>query len=74
MSLQKEFEIFLDREWPLWRNPRNNGGVLYHQLRKAFMAGFEIGDKGPTAKGLGSTKNSISLLRAVTSKRRNFRG
>lgn len=73
MSLHREFELFLDREWPLWREPKNNGGVLYHQLRRAFMAGFKIGDEGPTPAAMGQSGGSVSIYKSMTAKPRKFR-
>lgn len=33
------FDIFLDQYWPLWREPKNQGSVRWHDLRAAFEAG-----------------------------------
>lgn len=32
-------DIFLDEYWPLWREPKNQGSVRWHDLRAAFEAG-----------------------------------
>lgn len=50
MSLQNEFEIWLDEAWPLWK--RHEGGVKYHNMRRAFFAGFQRGMEGPLPSAL----------------------
>jgi hypothetical protein len=46
MNLQQEFHLYLDREWPLWKD--HESGRLYHMLWKAFQAGFKVRDVGAT--------------------------
>ena len=36
-----DFEGFLDGYWPLWREPKNIGGIMYHNLKAAFDAGWK---------------------------------
>ena len=73
MSLRDEFHCFLDREWPLWREPKNNGGMKYHQLYRAFAAGYKLGEDGVTPESLADAiGDPISLLEAVKAKPRKF--
>jgi hypothetical protein len=40
-----EFDEFIDKRWPLWREPKNVGGVMYQHLRSAFDAGWKAGSR-----------------------------
>lgn len=70
MSLRDEFHLFLERDWPLWK--RHEGGVLYHQLWRAYCAGFNIGDGGPSTQIIDGGK-SMNVLEAITMKPRKFK-
>lgn len=69
--LEKEFERFLDKTWPLWRDPKNRGNVLYHKMQKAFLAGFELGSEGPSSATINPGK-PINIFKVATAPKQKF--
>lgn len=45
-DVKREFELYLDDAWPLWR--QHVGTTRYLDLQSAFTAGVVIGEEGPT--------------------------
>lgn len=72
MALLDEFHAFLDEEWPLWKQPKNNGSVKYHQLYRAFKAGYRLSEDGIAPKALGDMGKPISLLEPIVLGPRKF--
>lgn len=72
MALQDEFHAFLDEAWPLWKQPKNNGSVKYHQLYRAFKAGYRLSEDGIAPHALGDAGKSISLLESIVAGPRKF--
>jgi hypothetical protein len=70
--LERELELFLDREWPLWR--QHEGGLVHGLIRKAFVAGFKAGEEGPSAEALGLGEyKEVDVLTLINAKPRKFK-
>lgn len=71
MILEREFELWLDNYWPLWK--QHKGSIRWHDLRLAFLAGFKVGDEGPSAQNVAEiVPQQVSALEFISSKSRDF--
>lgn len=62
LSLRKEFEGWMDKEWPLWRTPQNVESAPVLRLWRAFNAAYNIGDVGMAVSNTDVPEEIFKLI------------
>lgn len=73
MSLRREFLIFVEREWPKKVARVQRGTLLYGLLYRAFLAGFKVGDEGPSLEAIGEESASIGMEKLISAPPQKFK-